>query len=65
MFKRLIFEEWQMVIPVVAFALTFAVFLVLSVKAILLGKKQSDHMASLPLANDEGTQKREANSDLN
>lgn len=65
MFKRLILEEWQMVIPVVAFALTFAVFLVLSAKAILLGKKQSDHMASLPLANDDGSQQKDKHSDLN
>ncbi|MFK5922172.1 MAG: hypothetical protein QM496_08325 [Verrucomicrobiota bacterium] len=65
MFKRLILEEWQMVIPVVAFALTFAVFLVLSAKAILLGKKQSEHMASLPLANDDGSQQKDKHSDLN
>lgn len=63
MFKRLILEEWQMVIPVVAFILTFAVFLVLSAKAILLGKKQSEHMASLPLVNDDGRPEKDKQSD--
>ncbi|MCF6311245.1 MAG: hypothetical protein L3J39_02230 [Verrucomicrobiales bacterium] len=65
MFKRLILEEWQMVIPVVAFALTFGVFLILSAKAILLGEKQSEHMASLPLANDDGSQKKDKPFDQN
>lgn len=65
MFKRLILEDWQMVIPVVAFVLTFGVFLVLSIKAILLGKKQSEHMANLPLAKDDGTQENNEHSDSN
>ncbi len=64
MFKRLILEDWHMLIPVVAFLLTFAVFLVLSVKALLMGKKQSEHMASLPLLKDDGLQRNNKYSDL-
>lgn len=65
MFKRLILEDWQMVIPVVAFVLTFGVFLVLSIKALLLGKKQSEHMANLPLAKDDGTPENNEHPDSN
>lgn len=65
MFKRLILEDWQMLIPVVAFVLTFGVFLVLTAKALRLGKKQSDHMASLPLAEDDGARQKDRHSDPN
>lgn len=56
MFKRLIMEEWQMSVPVVAFVLTFGAFVILTIRALRLGKRQSEHMARLPLSKDDGAE---------
>jgi len=53
MFKRLVLEEWQTVIPIIAFAFTFIVFLYFVVRAILLKQPQIQHLSHLPLEKDE------------
>jgi hypothetical protein len=49
MFRRLIHEPWQDWVPVLAFLLTFGVFIVAFVRAMLLKKESVAHMATLPL----------------
>lgn len=49
MFKRIIFEEWTVVMPVVAFFFTAAVFLYTSVRAMKLSKVRRDELSKLPL----------------
>jgi hypothetical protein len=49
MFKRLSYEEWQSMAPIIAFLLTFAVFLFQVVRALCIKKDQSERLARLPL----------------
>ncbi len=49
MWKRVIYAEWADVVPYIAFFLTFGVFLVLAVRALLMRRKVAERMAQLPL----------------
>lgn len=49
MWKRIIYADWAEAVPYVAFFLTFGVFLVLAIRALLMRKKKAEHMARLPL----------------
>jgi hypothetical protein len=53
MFKRIAYEEWHTAVPIIAFILTFGVFLFFVVRAIRLRRDEADRMASLPLDLDE------------
>jgi hypothetical protein len=52
MFKRINYEEWQAMAPIIAFLLTFAVFLFQVVRALCIKSDQSEHLARLPLDDD-------------
>lgn len=49
MFKRLILEDWTVVMPVMAFFFTAAVFLYTTVRAMRLSKPRREELAKLPL----------------
>jgi hypothetical protein len=49
MFRRIIHEHWHDLVPVIAFILTFAVFIVAFIRALLARKEMVAHMAALPL----------------
>ena len=49
MFKRLNFDLWQDVLPVLAFIVTFVVFLLVLARAIRMSHDQAEHLAHLPL----------------
>ncbi len=49
MFTRVTYESWHTIVPVIAFAATIFVFGIMSVRGLLLNKKQADHLAQLPL----------------
>ena len=49
MFKRIIYADWVEIVPYLAFFLTFAVFLVLVVRTLKMGKANAERIASLPL----------------
>lgn len=53
MFKRIIYDDWTSIIPLISFWLTFGVFLAITVRALLLQRKQVEHSAQLPLEDDE------------
>ncbi|HSJ03297.1 MAG TPA: hypothetical protein VK956_12625 [Verrucomicrobium sp.] len=53
MFRRLVHEHWHDVVPVIAFILTFAVFIVAFIRAVLAKKESIQHMAVLPLDLEE------------
>ena len=53
MFKRILYENWHSLVPLIAFVLTFAVFIIAFVRALLMKKDQVTHMATLPLDLDE------------
>jgi hypothetical protein len=50
MFKRLILEEWTLVMPVMAFFFTAAVFVYTTVRALKLSKSRREELANLPLS---------------
>lgn len=49
MFHRVLYENWHGLVPVVAFVLTFAVFLAALIRAILMRKDTASAMSLLPL----------------
>jgi hypothetical protein len=53
MFRRVILEEWQTILIVVAFLLTFSASVLLTVCAIFMKKSQREHMANLPLEEEK------------
>ena len=55
MFKRIAYEEWHTAVPIIAFVLTFGVFIFFVVRAIRLRSDEVDRMASLPLDLDDAT----------
>ncbi len=58
MFKRIVYENWHSIVPIVAFVLTFAVFLIASVRALLANKASVQRLAALPL-DDAASEKTE------
>jgi hypothetical protein len=53
MFSRVHYDNWQTVIPLIAFILTFTVFLYFSIRALCMQRTQIESMSHLPLENDE------------
>jgi hypothetical protein len=54
MFRRLLIEDWTVIFTLAAFATALSVYLTLFIRALLMRRSQTDHLASLPFA-DEGT----------
>lgn len=52
MFKRIIHEDWIVIVPIVAFVLTFSFFIGVLIKAVAMKREKRDHLASLPLSDD-------------
>lgn len=53
MFKRIFYEDWTTVIPLISFWLTFGVFLAITAKAYLLKQNTVQRLESMPLEDDE------------
>jgi hypothetical protein len=53
MWKRIEYAEWVDMVPIIAFILTFSVFVLLVTRTILMKKTQVKKLASLPL--EEGS----------
>ena len=49
MFKRLILEDWTIVMPVIAFFFTATVFVYTTIRALKLSKARREELANLPL----------------
>lgn len=52
MFHRILVEEWQRVLSLFSVLIFFGCFLLIALRALRLPKKQAEHLASLPLADD-------------
>lgn len=52
MFHRVLYEDWQLVFPVVAFAAAIGFFAVMSWRALRMRREQADRFARLPLDDD-------------
>ena len=53
MFKRVVHEEWTTLVPIIAFCLMFAVFIVTTIRAIRLDKSERERLATLPLKDSD------------
>lgn len=62
MFKRIIYDDWTSMVPLISFWLTFSVFLAITVRAMLLKRKTVQHIAHLPLEDDEKPLTQKASS---
>ena len=49
MFKRIVCEEWTVIMPIIAFFFTASVFAYTTVRALKLSKERGDELANLPL----------------
>ena len=48
-FKRIIFDDWIMVAVITSFVMVGGIFLMGSIRALLLPKATREHLANLPL----------------
>lgn len=55
MYKRLIFDHWVMIFPVVAFITAACVYGCFAYFGIRMKRSQSDHLASLPFNEETPT----------
>ena len=55
MFKRVFVEDWAQIIPIISFCIFAVVFVLTSIRAMRLGKREREHMAHLPLENSSQT----------
>ena len=62
-FKRISYDEWTEVVPIIAFILTFGVFVFFVVRAFRLHRDEAGRMASLPLDLEPANANREENHD--
>ena len=51
MFKRVFVEDWAQIIPIISFCIFATVFLLVSIRAMMLRKPERERMAALPLDN--------------
>ena len=60
MFKRIIYDEWTTLVPLISFWFTFGVFLAITIRAIFLRKETVQHLEQLPLEDDASTHSTQA-----
>ena len=58
MFKRDFVEDWALCIPFIAFFIFATVFVLVSLRALRLGKAERTYLASLPLEDHAENPKR-------
>lgn len=49
MFQRIILQDWHTVVPLISFGVAFFTFIFLSIRTLLMRRKDIDTMANLPL----------------
>ena len=49
MFKRVILEDWQLIVPYICFALIAGAFIAIVIRAVRMKKPDIDRLASMPL----------------
>jgi len=48
MLKRIIMEDWALIVPIISFAVTATVFLTASFRALTLSKARREELANIP-----------------
>ena len=49
MFKRILVEDWALMIPIISFVIFAVVFAAVTVRALRISKAEREHLAALPL----------------
>ncbi|MFZ4764221.1 MAG: hypothetical protein ACOYMN_04635 [Roseimicrobium sp.] len=52
MYRRVLYEDWHSIVPVVAFAVTFVIFTFAFIRALAMRQDKAGEMAAKPL--DDG-----------
>ena len=55
MFKRIIYDDWTSIVPLISFWFTFVVFLLITGRALLMRKSNVRHISSLPLKDEKSS----------
>lgn len=50
MFKRIIYEDWTHIVPIISFVLTAGVFLITTIRALRIPRERREDLARIPLA---------------
>ena len=53
MYRRVLYENWHSIVPMVAFAVTFTVFTFACIRSVLMRKEKAEEMAAKPLDDGE------------
>lgn len=54
MFKRIIYEDWTTIVPIISFIATAAVFTIATIRALCLPRHRCDDLAAIPLSKSPG-----------
>jgi hypothetical protein len=49
MLKRLIMEDWALIVPIISFTVTATVFFTATIRALLMPKLRREELARIPL----------------
>jgi hypothetical protein len=49
MYKRIIYEHWHVIVPIISFITTVTVFGIMTLRGMLLKKEKAHRMSNLPL----------------
>ena len=49
MFKRVVHEDWVSIVPMIAFGILFLVFIIATIRALILRPAERERMSQLPL----------------
>ena len=52
MFKRVILEDWAAIVPMIAFGVLAAVFLLATVRALMMKPGDREHLSRMPLTDE-------------
>ncbi len=61
MFKRVIFEDWTTIVPIISFAVTLLIFISFFIRTIMMDKATVNRTAQLALQADETNQSEPTN----
>lgn len=56
MFKRIIYDEWTNIVPMISFFFTLTVFLAITARAYFMRKDKIEKLEHMPLNDDEAQQ---------
>jgi hypothetical protein len=62
MLRRIIMEEWALIVPIISFAVTVTVFLTVSIRALTLSKARREELANIPFGENPHSQHSKKNA---